>query len=57
LSKTSKKQPTVRLPTVEENGAIIAAAQADPDAQPLTDEQLQAMVPLRAVPRRPKRYD
>ena len=53
MSKTSKR-PTVRLPSLEEDAAIVAAAKADPDAQPLTDEQLRAMVPMRAVRGRPK---
>ena len=44
------KRPTVRLPTPEEDAAIVAAAKADPDAQPLTGEQLRAMVPMRAHP-------
>jgi uncharacterized protein (DUF4415 family) len=53
MSKTSRR-PTVRLPTPEENAAIVAAAKADPDAQPLTDEQLRSMVPMRVVRERPK---
>jgi len=53
MSRTSKR-PAVRLPTPEEDAAIVAAAKADPDAQPLTDEQLQAMVPMRSVRGRPK---
>jgi uncharacterized protein (DUF4415 family) len=53
MSKTSKR-PSVRLPTPEEDAAIVAAAKADPDAQPLTDEQLGSMVPIRAVRGRPK---
>lgn len=53
MSKTSKPS-AIRLPTPEEDAAIVAAAKADPDAQPLTDEQLQAMVPMRAVRGRPK---
>jgi len=52
MSRTSK--PAIRLPTPEEDAAIVAAAKADPDAQPLTDAQLQAMVPLRAARGRPK---
>ncbi|MCL1960505.1 MAG: BrnA antitoxin family protein [Desulfovibrionaceae bacterium] len=36
-------------PTAEEDAAIIAAALADPDAQPLTDEQLKAMVPMHSL--------
>jgi len=42
------------MPTPEEDAAIVAAAKADPDAQPLTDEQLKAMRPMRAVRGRPK---
>jgi len=53
MSKASKR-PAIRLPSLEEDAAIVAAASADPDAQPLTDEQLRAMVPMRAVRGRPK---
>jgi uncharacterized protein (DUF4415 family) len=53
MSKVSKR-PTVAMPTVAEDKVITAAAKADPDAQPLTPEQLQAMVPLKAVRGRPK---
>ncbi|WP_235840025.1 BrnA antitoxin family protein [Derxia lacustris] len=42
------------MPTEEEDAAILAAAKSDPDAQPLTDEQLASMVPLRNLPGRPK---
>ncbi|WP_298432064.1 BrnA antitoxin family protein [Ottowia sp.] len=42
------------MPTVAEDRAITAAARADPDAQPLTPKQLQAMVPLKGVRGRPK---
>jgi uncharacterized protein (DUF4415 family) len=42
------------MPSVVEDRAITAAAKADPDAQPLTPEQLKAMVPLRALRGRPK---
>jgi len=42
------------LPTDEEDAAIIAAANADPDAQPLTDAQLAEMVPMRSLRGRPK---
>jgi len=41
------------MPTPEENKAITAAALSDPDAQPLTPEQLKAMVPIRALRGRP----
>ena len=53
MSKVSKK-PTVRMPTAAEDKAITAAARSDPDAQPLTPKQLNAMVPLRALRGRPK---
>ena len=48
------KRPTVRMPTVEEDRTITAAAKSDPDAQPLTPKQLKAMVPLRTLRGRPK---
>ncbi len=53
MSKTSKR-PAVAMPTVEEDKAITAAARSDPDAQPLTPEQLKSMVPLRTLRGRPK---
>jgi len=48
MSKKQKKA-CVLIPTPEEDQAINTAALSDPDAQPLTDEQLQAMVPLRLL--------
>ena len=53
MSKTSER-PEIVPPTPEEDAAIVAAALADPDAQPLTDEQLKAMVPMRSLKGRPK---
>ena len=53
MSKVSKR-PTVVMPTVEEDKLILAAAKSDPDAQPLTPEQLKEIVPLRKVLGRPK---
>ncbi|MBT0569489.1 BrnA antitoxin family protein [Curvibacter sp. CHRR-16] len=53
MSKVTKR-PAVVMPTVAEDRAITAAAKADPDAQPLTPKQLQAMVPLKTVRGRPK---
>lgn len=47
------KRAAVRMPTDEEDKIITAAAKADPDAQPLTTEQLKAMVPIRALRGRP----
>ena len=44
----------IRMPTPAENAKILAAAKADPDAQPLTKKQLAAMVPLKSVRGRPK---
>ena len=53
MSKVSKR-PSIVMPTVAEDRAITAAAKADLDAQPLTPEQLQAMVPMKAARGRPK---
>jgi uncharacterized protein (DUF4415 family) len=53
MSKTSKR-PSVVMPTANEDEHIVAAAMADPDAQPLTIAQLKAMVPLRSLRGRPK---
>jgi uncharacterized protein (DUF4415 family) len=53
MSKTSKR-PAIVPPTPEEDAAIIAAAKADPDAQPLTNAQLASMVPMRSLRGRPK---
>ena len=53
MSKVTKR-PAVVMPTVAEDKAITAAAKADPDAQPLTPKQLQAMVPLKSMRGRPK---
>lgn len=53
MSRTSKR-PAIIPPTPEEDAVITAAAEADPDAQPLTDAQLAAMVPLRSLRGRPK---
>lgn len=53
MSKISRR-PAVRMPTAAEDKAITAAARSDPDAQPLTPKQLNAMVPLVSVRGRPK---
>jgi uncharacterized protein (DUF4415 family) len=42
------------MPTAEEDKAITAAAKSDPDAQPLTPEQLKSMIPMPALRGRPK---
>jgi uncharacterized protein (DUF4415 family) len=44
----------IQIPSVETNKKIVAAAKADPDAQPLTKSQLKAMIPLKSVLGRPK---
>lgn len=53
MSKTLKR-PAVAMPTVEEDKVITAAAKSDPDAQPLTPKQLEAMVPMPTLRGRPK---
>jgi len=53
MSKIAKRL-TVIMPTTEEDKAITMAARSDPDAQPLTPEQLKAMVPIRSLRGRPK---
>lgn len=47
------RRKIVVMPTVEEDRAITAAAKSDPEAQPLTRKQLEAMVPIRALRGRP----
>lgn len=53
MSKTTPKR-TIVLPSEAENRKIRRAAKADPDAQPLSDSQLKAMVPIKAARGRPK---
>ena len=48
------KRTSIVMTTTAVVKAITAAAKADPDAQPLTAKQLQAMVPMKAVRGRPK---
>ena len=52
MSKPSKRV-AVRMPTVEEDKVITAAARTDPDTQPLTQMQLKAMLPARSLRGRP----
>ena len=52
MSKPTKRR-VVQMPTIEEDKIITTAAKTDPDAQPLTPEQLKAMVPVRALRGRP----
>ena len=44
MSKTTPKR-VLAMPSEAENRRIRRAAKADPDALPLTDAQLKAMVP------------
>src|SRR3954466_10530035 len=53
MPKVSKRLSVV-MPTREEDKTITEAARNDPDGQPLTSEQLKAMVPLRSQRGRPK---
>lgn len=53
MSKASERTQIV-MPTQAQDKAITAAAKRDPDAQPLSAEQLKAMVPMKAVRGRPK---
>jgi hypothetical protein len=52
MLKTSPKQVTKRvivMPSAKNDLKIVAAAKADPDAAPMTQSQLEGLVPLRAV--------
>jgi uncharacterized protein (DUF4415 family) len=53
MSKPSKKI-NLKIPTVEEDQLITSAAESDPDAFPLTDEQMEKMVPMRVLRGRQK---
>lgn len=53
MPKTSPKR-VLRIPSPQENAKTLAAAKADPDAQPLTRKQFAAMVPLKSLRGRPK---
>jgi uncharacterized protein (DUF4415 family) len=48
------KRSKVQMPSAQEDRAITVAAKLDPDAQPLTSQQLKAMVPMKALRGRPK---
>ena len=53
MSKPLKKI-SLKMPTLEEVQLIAAAAESDPDALPLTVEQMSARVPIRVLRGRPK---
>ena len=44
----------IEMPSKEDNKDILKAANADPDAKPLTKTQLEVMVPMQALRGRPK---
>jgi uncharacterized protein (DUF4415 family) len=50
MSKISKR-PNIRTPSIKEDAAITAAALSDPDALPLTQEQMNEMVPMHVLMR------
>jgi len=54
MSKASSKRAKIAMPSVAEDKLITASAKANPDAQPLTSEQLKAMVPMQRLRWRPK---
>jgi len=53
MSRASRRSQIV-LPTSEEDKATTAAAKAESDTQPLTANQLEAMIPMRSLRGRPK---
>lgn len=53
MSQTSKNSK-IAMPTAEEDRRILASAKMDPAAQPLTEKQLKAMVPIKSLRGRPK---
>lgn len=53
MSKPLKKI-SLKIPTLEEDQLITAAAESDADALPLTEDQMNAMVPMSMVRGRPK---
>ena len=48
MANTSREALIV-VSTLREDKAVTAAAERNPDAQPLTPKQLKAMVPLRML--------
>jgi uncharacterized protein (DUF4415 family) len=48
------KPRRLMMPTLAEDRRITAAAMADPDCPPLTDEQLGQLVPLKTLLGRPR---
>jgi uncharacterized protein (DUF4415 family) len=52
MSRITSKRSLV-MPSEKENARIVAAAKLDPDARPLTKQQLRSMVPLKSLRGRP----
>lgn len=52
MSNVSKR-PAIRMPRLDEDKVITAAAKSDPDAQPLAPKPLKGMGPRRALRGRP----
>jgi hypothetical protein len=52
MSKISQRT-TLRMPSLQEEKTISAAAKSDLNAQPLTFTQLKAMVPLKNLNNQP----
>jgi uncharacterized protein (DUF4415 family) len=50
MSKITNR-PVIELPTPEEDAAILQAALADPDAQPMSDEHFATRLPMRGRPK------
>jgi hypothetical protein len=48
MSKITPKR-VILIPSSKENSGILAAAMADPDAQPLSKKQLKQMMPLKPL--------
>jgi uncharacterized protein (DUF4415 family) len=48
------KKASIQVPSLEEDREITNAANAGPDARPLTEEQMGQMVPLNALRARPR---
>ena len=53
MSKHARPQAIV-MPSVDDDRTVLAAAEDDPDALPLTDAQLAQMVPFKVLRGRPK---
>lgn len=54
VSRSVLRKINLKIPTLEEDQLIAAAAESDLDALPLTEEQMNAIVPMRVLRGRPK---